>query len=274
MSARALYSNSEQSTDDGFNAEAYAMSSNFYPGEPIGPRRAKRRLRKALNGAVMLAALGAGWQVMRDPVAFEYAQSLSSTAVKAASAIFASRSAEPTTPLVTAPPPVEPLASNDVVEAPAAAALAAAAPVPEQAPAMNAVAAPEAVAGSSEADATPAPLAPPKIDPADPYQKRAVAVGLHPDLSRVLLSKLTPADYKNASIAIKTALAETPDSDKFVWPKKSKADLALFEVHFVRGSASDCRRYVVTVTKDGWLTTALPMEKCGINKSRASSTKL
>jgi hypothetical protein len=37
----------------------------------------------------------------------------------------------------------------------------------------------------------------------------------------------------------------------------------LFQVRFVAGAAPGCRRYVVTVTKDGWLTTALPMEKCG-----------
>ena len=268
MSARALYSDSDHATYDDFNAEAYASSANFFPGEPIGPRRARRGLRKALNGAVMLAAVGGGWAVMRDPVAFQYAQTASSAVMETASALFAEHSATPATPLVTAPPPVAPLAANDVTDAPAAAALAAAEPVPVAAPEPAA----QAAAESGDADEVPAPLAPPKIDPGDPYQKRAVAVGLHPDLSRVLLSKLTPADYKNAGIAIKTALAETPDNDKFVWPKKSKPDLALFEVHFVRGSASDCRRYVVTVTKDGWLTTALPMEKCGATKLRASTS--
>ena len=268
MSARALYSNSDHSTSDGFDAEAYASSSNFFPGEPIGPRRARRGLRKAFNGAVLLAAVGGGWAVMRDPVAFQTAQTAASALKEATSALFAAHSSTPATPLVTVPPPVQPLAANDVTDAPAAAALAAAAPVPEAAPEQNSQEAPE----TTDSDQAPAPLAPPKIDPGDPYQKRAAAVGLHPDLSRVLLSKLTPADYKNAGIAIKTALAETPDSDKFVWPKKSKPDLALFEVHFVRGSATDCRRYVVTVTKDGWLTTALPMEKCGVNKSRATTS--
>ena len=91
---------------------------------------------------------------------------------------------------------------------------------------------------------------------------RAVAVGLHPDLSRVLLARLSPADYRNAGIAIKTAVAETPDTDVFVWPLQRKPELALFQVRFVAGAAPDCRRYVVAVTKDGWLTTAPPMEKC------------
>jgi hypothetical protein len=92
---------------------------------------------------------------------------------------------------------------------------------------------------------------------------RAEAVGLHPDLSRVLLARLSPTDYRNAGIAIQTAVAETPDSAVFVWPRQRKPELALFQVRFVPGAAPGCRRYVVTVTKDGWLTTALPMEKCG-----------
>jgi len=48
----------------------------------------------------------------------------------------------------------------------------------------------------------------------------------------------------------------------FVWPRQRKPELALFEVRFVPGAAPHCRRYVVTVTKDGWSTTAPPMEKC------------
>ena len=92
---------------------------------------------------------------------------------------------------------------------------------------------------------------------------RALAVGLHPGLSRVLLARLSPDDYRNAGIAIQKAVAETPDSGVLVWPRQRKPELALFHVRFVPGAAPDCRRYVVTVTKDGWLTTALPMEKCG-----------
>ena len=99
-----------------------------------------------------------------------------------------------------------------------------------------------------------------------------MAVGLHPDLSRVLLKRLTPADYSNAGIAIQTALAETPDNAVYVWPRQRKPELALFEVHFVRGVSADCRRYVVTITKDGWLTTALPLEKCGIKAVPAQKT--
>jgi hypothetical protein len=108
-----------------------------------------------------------------------------------------------------------------------------------------------------------APLPAPTVDPADPYQRQAAAVGLHPDVSRVLLARLSPADYLNAEIAIRTALAQTPDDGDFVWPRQRKPELALFKIRFVPGAAPGCRRYVVSVTKDGWLTTAPPMEKCG-----------
>jgi hypothetical protein len=102
----------------------------------------------------------------------------------------------------------------------------------------------------------------PSTDPSDPYQKRAIAVGLHPDLSRAVLARLSSADYRNAGIAIQTALAETPDNAAFIWPQKPKPELALFQVRFVEGAAPSCRRYVVSIKKDGWLTTALPMENC------------
>ncbi|MBA2127240.1 hypothetical protein DLM45_13550 [Hyphomicrobium methylovorum] len=97
----------------------------------------------------------------------------------------------------------------------------------------------------------------------DPARLRAEAVGLNPDLSKSLLARLSPADYRNANVAIQTALKKTADNDTFVWPKKQSAKLARFEVSFVAGAAPDCRRYVVTITKDHWTTTALPMEKCG-----------
>jgi hypothetical protein len=122
---------------------------------------------------------------------------------------------------------------------------------------------------SKGGDAAAEPL--PRIapDPADPYQTKAAAVGLHPGLSRVLLTRLSATDYRNAGIAIETALAETPDNGVYAWPRQRKPELALFRVSFVAGAPSGCRRYVVTVTKDGWLTTALPMERCGTQPRQA-----
>ena len=116
----------------------------------------------------------------------------------------------------------------------------------------------------------PAPLEPPSVDPADIYQVRALAAGLHPGLSRVLLARLSPDDYRNAGIAIQKAWPRHPTPASTWWPRQRKPELALFHVRFVPGAAADCRRYVVTVTKDGWLTTALPMEKCGPQPRRQS----
>jgi hypothetical protein len=91
---------------------------------------------------------------------------------------------------------------------------------------------------------------------------------LHPDLSKVLLRRMTATDYRNAGYAIETAIAKTADEADFIWPRQRKPEQALFRVHFVRGAAATCRRYVVTVTKDGWTTTAPPMERCGIQVAK------
>ena len=73
---------------------------------------------------------------------------------------------------------------------------------------------------TAPADKAPsvAPLVPPKADLTDPYQRRASAVGLHPDISRALLTRLSSADFRNARVAIETAVAKTPDAGTFVWP--------------------------------------------------------
>jgi hypothetical protein len=112
-----------------------------------------------------------------------------------------------------------------------------------------------------------ATYAPPSAQPADALRQRAEAAGLHPEISRALLARLSPGDFRNASVAIETALTQTPDTEVLVWPRQRKSEDALFRVHFVAGAAPQCRRYVVTVTKDGWSTTALPMEKCGVKLS-------
>ncbi len=136
---------------------------------------------------------------------------------------------------------------------------------------INTAAVPEQTEERDEPEVMPLPPADP--DPADPLQMRAAEVGLHPGLSRVLLAKLTAADYRNAGIAIKTALAKTADDAVYVWPRQRTPELALFKVHFVPGAAPGCRRYVVTITKDGWSTTALPMENCGPKPGRSVASR-
>jgi len=98
----------------------------------------------------------------------------------------------------------------------------------------------------------------------DPLRRRAELAGLHPGLSRVLLERLTSEDFRNAEAAIRKAIAETPDGEELNWPRAAPGQLARFRIYFVPGAAENCRRYVVEIAKDRWLTTALPMEKCGV----------
>ena len=104
-----------------------------------------------------------------------------------------------------------------------------------------------------------------------PYQKRAQAAGLHPDLSRALLERLSQADLTNAATAISTAVSVTPETGVYVWPRPRRPDQAQFEVRFVPGAAEGCRRYVVSILKDGWSTMAMPSEKCGVPRKPVKS---
>ncbi len=249
-------------------------SEDFFPGERIGGPLASGRRAKLLALILVSGATCTAWYSGVSPMtAFAFLRDQSALLQAPASGTPAA------TPTVRADPApaVEPLATNDVAAAPPVASDAvASAPVsssgaadtggssaPGAAPAAQVE---TTAAGDAEAieASTPEPLTPPKADPADPLQKRALAAGLHPDLSHVLLARMSAADYKNAGVAIKTALVETPKGETYVWPKTRKGELALFEVHFVESASADCRRYVVAVTKDGWLTTAPPMEKCGL----------
>lgn len=149
-------------------------------------------------------------------------------------------------------------AANPPVPGPAPTAL-----VLNETPAAPASGTVEAAAPPSAAPGSP--YAPPQKS-SDPLGQRAEAVGLHPDISRAVLARLSPADFRNAGTAIETALAQTADTDALMWPRTRKPEEVLFRVHFVAGAPPDCRRYVVTLTKDGWSTTALPMERCGIQR--------
>lgn len=108
--------------------------------------------------------------------------------------------------------------------------------------------------------------------PRDPYQARAEAAGLNPDISPALLKRFSSTDFRNARVAIERAVAKTPDNGVFIWPRQRKPGEALFKVHFVEGAGPDCRRYVVSVTMNNWTTTALPMEKCGVPRVASRTT--
>jgi hypothetical protein len=248
----------------------FDSDEDYGPGELFSGERICPPLTRDGNAmlrayVIIAIALGGGWAALSHQATWQ--KWISPETTEAVPSPTDHGAAAPA--MAAAVPP----ANTEPMPIPAAAGPLPAVPQPPNS--QEASAAPDADESSSSSttttgatatdDAQSSPLPPPTVDPADPYQTRASAAGLNPGLSHALLARLSPADYRNAGIAIRTAMAKTPDTGVFVWPRQRKPQLALFQVHFVRGAAPDCRRYVVTVTKDGWSTTAQPMEKCGIS---------
>lgn len=220
------------------------------PGERIGTPHAGSGKRVLLrNSLVISSLLGGGWFLLGDRITWSDWRPSGIAALQPPADPKPARPAEP--------------AATPAGAVPEAVAIA----PPSPAARLETAALPPAATAYAEPAAEP--LRPPKADPSDPNQVRAAAIGLNPELSRAVLAQLSAVDYKNAGTAIKTALAETPDDAVYTWPSKPEPGQAVFEVHFVPGAATGCRRYVVTVAKLGWASTALPMEKCGI-KVRAA----
>src|SRR5262245_40874649 len=258
MRARTHHSTARTSTYGEFDADEPYAHSELIAGERVGPPLSRTGRKAMLRGLLLLILLGGGWALLGDQATWSGWLQTVTAAVSSAMERMAPGPVGPT----AKPAPFDPLPPIPQAPAPsrtAPPADAAATPAP---PVTTAAVTPAA------AEQPGLPLPPPIIDPTDPHQARAVAVGLHPELSRVLLARLSPDDYRNAGIAIQRAVAETPDNGVFVWPRQRKPELALFQVRFVAGAAPDCRRYVVSITKDGWLTTALPMERCGPQPGR------
>lgn len=244
----------DDDVDDGASdpaAGAYGLSS-VVPGERIGALPVRRRGAAVLRLLLAITIVGgSGWVLLDDQARWR-------DWVPAGLASLDQNGAPKPTlapePAKAAVPPPEAAAVEPPPAAPPVAVAITEAVVPPEATAMTV---PEAAEPPSKA----APLG-------DPIRKRAQAAGLHPDLARVLLMRLTADDFRNAAIAVEKAVAETSDTEVFVWPKTRKPDLAQFQVRFVAGAGSSCRRYVVEVIKDNWVTTALPMEKCGAAPAR------
>jgi hypothetical protein len=260
MSARSRYSSSSSYGGYGYD--------QLVAGERIGPPLAGAAGKALLRGLfLLLVAGGVSWLMLSDRQTWP---AWLSNDVKAVARWIERSSLELRAQTASPPRPVRLEAANKpvAIEAPITSAPMAAsrAEPPSELPARPEPAPITTAALPYPTTAAPAaaaePFTPPRVDPSDPYQARAAAAGLHPELSRVLLARLSETDYRNARTAVETAVAETPDNAVFVWPRQRKPDLALFRVRFVAGAAPGCRRYVVTVVKDGWLTTALPMEKC------------
>jgi hypothetical protein len=245
------------------------------PGERIGPPLGGARGKTVFKGGLLLTVVCAvGWGILGDQSWRQWLPAETATKLSRLIERVGARletQAQPTARIAAVPNRGDPLAKPAALEPLPSTAVPAAPPiaVPPPPPLAASKAAPEpspvttgALPPSASAGAPGQPLAAPTVDPANPYQVRAAAVGLHPDLSSVLLARLSATDYRNAGYAIETAVKETSDTAVFVWPRQRKPELALFRVRFVAGAATGCRRYVVTVVKDGWSTTAMPMEKC------------
>jgi hypothetical protein len=238
-----------------------AQESPFYAGERICAPAPDARGGSMLPACLVLLVAIGGWALLRNSDGW---RQWLSTNIATASALMGYRAPPPVAPPAAPEQPPPDVGPAPHAESPPSPPLPASASVTTDKP-VPAEPLVTATIETAPADKAPsvAPLSPPKADLTDPYQRRASAVGLHPDLSRVLLKRLSPADFRNAGVAIDTAVAKTPDAGTFVWPRQRRPELALFQVRFVPGAAPDCRRYVVTVTKDRWSTTALPMERCG-----------
>ncbi len=262
--------------EDAFDNDV-AAGDQLTRGEPICAPSSAARGSTMLPAAIVILVLSAtGFALLKTKPAWEgwvpdRLATVSSTLQPGATGP-ADPLAALVPPTITAPPPApQQIETRDIADAPGIDAGTPAPPVTEMTEVTAAADAQVPAADGTDAEATDAStvverLPPPRVDAADKFQTRAMANGLHPGLSPGLLARMSDTDFRNAGIAIKTALAETPDSGVFSWPRepKPKPKRASFEVRFVQGAPSDCRRYVVTVTKDRWSTTAQPMEKCGV----------
>lgn len=261
-----------EDSDDGFEWSAAAeLESGDRICAPLEEPRGSTFWPAAL---VIAVALTAGWIIAQFPTATQAIKDTASALVTA-SASEPAPLAVPLTPDASAPPlpAAEP---TDVATAPGASAgeavAAASEPVAAASPETALLETEEPTSAASDVAAPAEPLPKPVADPSDPNQKRALAAGLHPDVSKALLARMTEADYSNARNAVETALMQSGDG-VLLWPttgaksgaksSAAKSGAALFEIKFVAGAAPGCRRYVVIITKDRWSTTAPAMEKCG-----------
>lgn len=279
-------SNDVREHDQGEPADWH--KGDFFPGERIGapsPGHTRSAARQVLSCAVILAA---GWAAFATHTTWR--PWLAVSLIKIRAEVVRAQQSPQTQTATALPTPVSPLgAATQVAEVTgttsplpqATPAPIAPDPAPSEANITTSSITPDATNTTSAAAPLPEPPAPlpePEVDPTDPQQKRAAAVGLHPRVSKVVLASLSDTDYRNAGTAIRKALTDATDTDKFIWPREREQKNAVFQIHFVAGASDTCRRYIVTIVKNGWTTTAPPMEKCGlttaahrINSDRASA---
>ena len=254
-----------------YAAQIDAFEVGFDAEERAGRPMPRRRFRVARRLMAVAILGGAAWATYQDPALWSRAWTF---AAPLASGLFetASKSPAPTEKPVDTLPPIAPPAEAKpsqhaalparpeppttpklIDPIPAAVATIAPVPTPTKPAQVNATA------------SKPYTAPPPKA--LDPKQARAQAAGLHPDLPPSVLAKLSEADFETVATAIRKALAETDDAEVLIWPARPRAQAAQFRISFVEGENAGCRRYVVAIGKDGWQTTALPVEKCGVKRS-------
>lgn len=270
MSPRFL---SSYSSDDGLAFVSQDRLDEFFTGERVCPPHLVPRgssWRRAWLVILMLGGTGWGWMQLPEMAKATIHEAVVSALSTLVAQLTSGRASQPAAAPEMVQTPASPqmpasLDAQEIAQAPGAQAGTqisqdpAAATVGDEGDAAEPSS--ENAAGGEESK-TAERLPPPTVDPADRHAARALAAGLHPDLSRVLLKKLTAADYANARKAITSALAGTPDDGTYIWPREADRKHAQFEVRFVAGAPKDCRRYVVTIIKDRWSTTARAMEKC------------
>jgi hypothetical protein len=259
MYARTSYSAEEFPRFIVSGSEGVSDTADFFAGDPVCARVSTRIEIVPYTSLFLLLVLTVGCAFASDA---ETRQDWTTKFARVASSLAAPKQSGPLPEALPSKDTASNAAPSPAPTLPAAAI--AAQPLP-----VVTVATSPGDGKDSDDDKTPGKphvsdaYAPPKIT-SDAYGRKAEAVGLHPDLSRAVLSRLTPTDYRNAAYAIQKAIKTIPDDGEFTWPRTRKPGVAVFNVHFVEGGTRDCRRYVVTVTKDRWTSTALPMEKCGV----------
>lgn len=249
------------------------------PDEPIDPSRGGGSRRTLGRLAVLtLACLGGAWAIWGEPS--RWREWIPAGVAEQVSALISRSPGSPASP--PAASPVQSSVGNRVAagdqaneehasrELRSPAVLSSAEPAANDKPLVLNKSADAAARPDAPATAVGTAYAAPDAG-ADILGKRAAAAGLHPEISRALLQRLSDADFQNAGVAVRKAVAETADDAAFTWPRQRRPELALFQVYFVAGAAPDCRRYVVIVTKDAWSTTTLPMERCSVKPMRGKS---
>lgn len=266
--ARHAFGLHDHPSDD--YAAALRSELDIMPDDRIGPLRPHRRGRRLAATLLVPIVLGGGWLIAdARPHWPAWLHEMAAAIPSLIERQLPQRKPGPDPELAgretapaAAPASSEPPAAPDT----SASAVAATDPGGTSEPAQTAPV--TVVLEPPLATVAEAPAVAPQPKPSDPRQARAVAAGLHPELSPVLLSRLSQTDLRNAGIAIRNALAAGKDDAIYVWPRPAEPGRALYHVYFVPGAAEGCRRYVVTIAKDGWETTALPMERCGASTDR------